>query len=464
MKEIFELQRKHVKEIKNSTVEERIEKLNKISNWIFANRLKINEALYADFKKPYAETDLSEIYPILSEIRHIKSNLKKWVKKKRVKKTLAFFSHTSYVKYEAKGLALIISPWNYPFLLCIGPLLSSISAGNCNILKPSEISENTSKLISDMISELFPKEEVYVFQGDQNVSSQLLELPFDHIFFTGSTKVGQIVAEAAIKNYTPFTLELGGKSPIVIDESAKIKDAAEKIVWAKFLNKGQTCIAPDYILAHKNVREELVEKLIDQIENVYKANSSKIEESTDYARIINDNHHKRLISIIEDDGLKNSKILYGGSYDKDLRFLEPTFILSDCQNCKISEEEIFGPILPIFEFDKIEEALEFINNKFIPLALYIFSRNQKTVELLIKSTQSGSVVINDLAVQFGHLNLPFGGIKHSGIGRAHGFAGFREFSNQRSYLKSSRINFFKYIYPPYSKTKKMLIDFMIKYL
>ncbi|MFZ1291751.1 MAG: aldehyde dehydrogenase family protein [Melioribacteraceae bacterium] len=463
-KELFNLQFENKQKQKSSSAKERIQKLNNIQKWILSNRIRIKTAIHSDFKKSFEETDLTEIYPVLSEIKHAKRNLKKWINPQSVERTLTLLTHKVYIKYEAKGNVLIISPWNYPFLLTIGPLVSAISAGNVVLIKPSEFSENTGKLIEEIITELFPKNEVAVVRGDRNISSELLGFNFDHIFFTGSTEVGKIIAKSAAKNLTSVTLELGGKSPVIVDETADLKSSAEKIVWGKFLNKGQTCIAPDYVLVNKKITDQFLKNLIESIEKFYKNIDGNIQTNGDYARIISDKHHNKLTEMIEDALTNGSKILYGGKNNLEDRFIEPTLILTNCKNCKIYEQEIFGPILPIIEYEKIEEAIDWINKLSSPLAIYIFSKNENAINKITSFTQSGGVGINELVVQFNHYNLPFGGVKNSGIGRSHGFAGFKTFSNERSYIKSGSLNLLKIIFPPYTNFKKRIIDFLVRYL
>ncbi|MBK8945066.1 MAG: aldehyde dehydrogenase family protein [Ignavibacteriae bacterium] len=462
-KEIFQLQFENKLNLKNSSAKERIGKLNKIEKWILANRDKVKTSLHKDFKKSFIETDLTEIYPVLSELKHAKRNLSSWIKPKSVRRTLTLLTHKVFIKYEAKGNVLIISPWNYPFLLTIGPLISAIAAGNVVIIKPSEFSENTGKLIEEMISELFPKNEIAVIRGNRNISSELLELNFDHIFFTGSTEVGKIIAKSAAEKLTSVTLELGGKSPVIIDETADLKSSAEKIVWGKFLNKGQTCIAPDYLLVNKNISSQFSNFLIEAIKKFYKSSENKIEENGDYARIISEKHHNKLTGMIENALANGSEIIYGGKHDLENKFIEPTLILTNCKNCKISDEEIFGPLLPIIEFEKIDEAIEWIKFRNFPLTIYIFCKNKKVIDIITSQTESGGVGINDLVVQFSHNYLPFGGVKNSGMGRSHGFAGFKTFSNERSYIKGGKINLLKIIYPPYTNFKKKIIDLLVRY-
>ena len=453
--------------VNTSSIKDRKRKIFSIKNWVLNNRKKIKEAIWNDFKKPFEETDLTEIYPLITECNHSIKNLGKWTTKIRAKKTLALAATSGYIKYEPKGIALIISPWNYPFQLAIGPLISAIAAGNCVVIKPSEISKYTADLIEEMITELFPKNEIAVIKGGKETSTELLKLPFDHIFFTGSTEVGKIIMKAAAENLTSVTLELGGKSPIIIDETANLKMASEKIVWGKFLNSGQTCIAPDYILVDKKIRTNFVSNLISQIKIFYGKKIETIQENKSYASIINQHHHQRLKNIIDDAIEYNNKILHGNFHNNENNFISPTIILTENDksdnNSKINTKEIFGPVLPIVEYNTLEEAIELVNSKTPPLSVYIFSKNKNNIEKISKFTQSGGVVINELMLQFTHPNLPFGGVRESGIGRSHGFAGFKEFSNERSYLKGGIINPIKLFYPPFSKSKRKLIDYLIRY-
>ncbi|MBK7980538.1 MAG: aldehyde dehydrogenase family protein [Ignavibacteriae bacterium] len=462
-KDIFQLQFENKQTLRNTTAKERIEKLIKLEKWILTNRESIKTAIYKDFKKSFDETELTEIYPVLSELRHAKRNLSKWMKSKRVKRTLTLITQKAYLKYEAKGNVLIISPWNYPFLLSIGPLVSSISAGNTAIIKPSEFTNHTSDLLEKMISELFSKSETAVVQGGKEISSELLELNFDHIFFTGSSEVGKIIAKSAAEKLTTITLELGGKSPVIVDETAHLRSSAEKIIWGKFLNKGQTCIAPDYVLVDKKIADQFSKLLIESIEKLYGTSIKNINSNGDYARIISEKHHNKLTEMLE-NALKNgSKILYGGKHNSNDKFIEPTLILSDCKNCGIAKDEIFGPLLPIIQYDEIDGAIDWINSRSCPLTIYIFSNNKKNIDKITSRTQTGSVGINELVVQFSHNYMPFGGVRNSGFGRSHGYFGFKEFSNERAYLKSGKINFLKIIYPPYTKSKKKIIDLMVRY-
>lgn len=454
--EIFNSQKKHFQnELKTSSINDRLKKLRSIKNWIKNNKKLICEEIYKDFEKGEEEVLLSEIKPIIDEINHNVSQLSVWTKPKRVDTPLAFIGSKSEIHYEPKGVTLIIAPWNYPFNLCIGPLVSAIGAGCSVIIKPSEHTPNTANLISRMMSELFKEEEIAVVQGDVSVSTELLKLPFNHIFFTGSPQVGKIVMKAAAEHLTSVTLELGGRNPTIIDETANLKDAAQKIVWGKFLNSGQTCIAPNYIYVHESQAQKLKDSLIEQIEIQY----SKLD--TTRTKIVNSNHFGRLTDLLDKTISAGGKLLYGGEKDGKINFLSPTLISDITIDSPIFKEEIFGPILPILTYSNLEKVIETINKTEKPLALYIFSKSRKNQNYILNNTSSGTSAINETTVQFAQNHLPFGGVNNSGIGKAHGEFGFYEFSNLKSVLKQ-RVGFtsLKMIYPPYTNFKKKLIRFI----
>ena len=443
--------------LRNSTAGERKKKLRKLEKWILQNRSEIQNAVYQDLQKPSQETDITEIFVVLSEIRLACKKLKSWSSNRPVQSSLPFFGTIAYVHHEPKGACLIISPWNYPFQLAIAPLVSAIAAGNAVIIKPSEFSENTSRLIHKMCKEVFDKEEVAVVLGDKDESKELLQFPFDHIFFTGSPQVGKLVMEAAAKNLTSVTLELGGKSPTIVDQTANIKDAAKKIAWGKWQNAGQICIAPDYLFAHEEVYEELIDELSLQSDRIY-------GKKENYGGIISRSHHQRINDLMVDAIEKGANIGFGGKSDKkNLRFT-PTLLTGISQNSRVLDEEIFGPILPILKFRKLDEVIDFINKKPKPLALYIFSKNKKNIDLIQRKTSSGMLTINDTVLQFGHPHLPIGGVNNSGIGKSHGHAGFLAFTNEKAVLKQpSSVTITKTIYPPYSRIKKFIIEMLVKY-
>lgn len=458
IRDVFETIKSRSIDLRSETLAIRKNKLKRLEKWILKNRARIQMAVGADLQKPKEETDISEIFVVLSEIRQARIHLKSWNKSKKVPPSLAYLGTKAKVKYEPKGACLVISPWNFPFLLAVSPLVSAMAAGNTVILKPSEYSPHTSGLLMEMCNEVFDGNEVRVILGGVPEAQELLSLPFDHIFFTGSTKVGKIVMAAAARNLSSVTLELGGKSPTIIDKSANIKDAAQKIAWSKWQNAGQVCVAPDYLLVQESVKEILVEELMIQSERIY-------GNKYNYTGIISRDHHNRINDLMADAIEKGAEIEFGGKSDrKNLRF-SPTLLSGVSLDMSLMKEEIFGPILPLLTFNEEDEPIKFINAYEKPLALYIFSKNESFIKKVVQQTSSGTLAINDAVIQFAHPRLPFGGVNHSGIGKAHGFSGFKAFSNEKSILQQ-RIGHTvsKTIYPPYTKLKKFIINFMLKYL
>jgi aldehyde dehydrogenase (NAD+) len=449
--------------ITQSSIKDRIAKLKKLEKWIVENRKKIQDALYADLKKPNIEADLTETAVSLLEIRHIRRNLKKWAKPKRVEKTPIYLTAKSWIQYEPRGVVLLISPWNYSINLVFAPFAAAIAAGNCVIIKPSEFSPNSSKLIEKAISELFPENEVAVFNGDKDIAIELLKKPFDHIFFTGSTETGKKVMAAASKNLSSVTLELGGKSPVIIDKSANLKDAAQKILWGKILNSGQSCHAPDYILVHKSVKVELIEQLKFYTKKYLGLDVPSWHKSNEYARIIDERHYNRLISLLNNAVKDGAKIELGGEFIKSEKYISPTILSNVSVESEIMREEIFGPLLPVISFSKTEEAINIVNQITKPLALYIFSKNKQFTDYIMNGTSAGTTCINDVYIQYSQTNLPFGGVNHSGIGKAHGYYAFKEFSNKRAVLQHHRFAPLKLVFPPYNKLTKKVTDLIIKY-
>ncbi|MEP0985953.1 aldehyde dehydrogenase family protein [Ekhidna sp.] len=455
--DLFEQVKTHALTLRQWTVSDRKKQLKRLESWILNHRGEIHEAVYKDLQKPAQETDITEVFVVLSEIRKASKNLKSWMMSRPAASSITYIGTKAYTHYEPKGACLIIAPWNYPFQLAVGPLVSAIAAGNTAIIKPSEFSENTSELILKMCAEIFRPEEVSVVLGAVDESKELLTLPFDHIFFTGSPQVGKIVMEAAAKHLTSVTLELGGKSPTIVDQSANIKDAAKKIAWGKWLNAGQVCIAPDYLFVHEDVREKLIEELVIQSEKLYGNKET-------YGAIISRHHHNRINDLMADAIDKGADIEFGGKSDRDNLRFTPTLLSNVSKESRIMEEEIFGPILPLLTYQNIDEVINFINQKPKPLSLYVFSAKNSIIQKVKKETSAGMMTINDVVLQFAHPNLPIGGVNNSGIGKAHGHAGFISFSNEKAIVKQ-RVGFTmaKTVYPPYSNIKKFMIDFMVKY-
>jgi len=462
IKQVFKKQQHH----SNNPIldiSSRLQKLRMLENWILGHRSLITDAVYADFRKPVAETESQEIFVVLSEIRHAIRHLKKWMKPRKIRRTLPLIATLGRIEYVPKGIVLIISTWNYPFQLTIGPLISAIAAGNRIQLKPSEYSGHTSRLIKQMIEELFPAEEIAVVCGHKDAALELLKYPFDHIFFTGSSEVGKNIMSAAAKNLTSVTLELGGKSPAIIDTSANLEDAAEKITWGKFMNAGQSCVAPDYLLVPENKQGKITELVKKNILKYYGEEKKHQNGSPDMAAIIDDRHYLRLIAFLE-DAIQDGAIIEAGGMSKDSDgFIAPTILTQVSPQSKIMQEEIFGPILPIIPYKSIPEAIEYVNKNGKPLAVYIFSRDKKVIKNVFSKTASGGGGINELVIQFIHPNLPFGGVRESGFGNAHGFFGFRAFSHEKSYIKGYSWSPLKLLYPPFTNWKRKIIDILIRY-
>ena len=447
--------------LNNSSARTRIKKLKKLKKIILKNRVKIKEALKKDFKKNPSEVDLTEIFPVVSEINFTINNLRKWMKDEYVRTPLTLLGSKSFIRYEAKGVVLIITPWNFPINLSFISLINAVSAGNSVLIKPSEITSETSYVIKDIIEESFDEKEVSVVLGGVDLAKEILKLKFNHILFIGSPTIGSEVMKSASVHLSSVTLELGGKSPTVIDKNCDLNKAAKRVVWAKLINNGQVCIAPDYVLIHEDIKNKFIKLVINNIKKFYGDN---VNNSESYCRIVNKNHFKRLKNLIDDSLKKNSKILYGGKTDSKENYIEPTLIENIDKDSKIFNEEIFGPILPIFTFKKIDEAIRFINKKNKPLALYIFSSDNKNISKVLGETSSGGVCINHNTLHYSNYNLPFGGIGNSGFGRCHGEFGFKELSNKKSIFKQ----FLPFsptdiLMPPYNSFKQKIINLILKY-
>ena len=419
----------------------RKETLKKLLHTIQQNEDLIVKALYDDFKKPEFEAVLTETHYVISELKDTIKNIHKWSKRKRVFPSLLNFPSTDYIYKEPYGKVLVIAPWNYPYQLALCPLISAVAAGNKVVLKPSELTPNTSAIIAKIISKSFHVNHVEVIQGGSDVSEKLLAQRWDYIFFTGSVPVGKIVAKAAAEHLTPVTLELGGKNPCIIDETANLKLAAKRIVWGKFINAGQTCIAPDYILIQKNMKVPFVNFLIEEITNAY---GKKIINSPDFTRIINTKNWLRLVNMIETE-----KVIFGGESDANKLFISPTLIDEPGMDSAVMKEEIFGPILPILTYETEANIHTVISQFEKPLALYVFSDSDSFSKKLIKNYSFGGGCINDTVVHFSNKRLPFGGVGHSGIGAYHGQLSFDLFSHRKGVVKKANWLDLPMRYAPY---------------
>jgi aldehyde dehydrogenase (NAD+) len=422
-----------------TTCRQRIERLERLHAAILRHTDSLREALWKDFRKGVAETDISEISVVTSEIRHTRRHLYTWMWPRPVGTPLALLGSRSEVRREPKGVSLIIAPWNYPVQLALVPLVSAIAAGNCAILKPSEFTPHSAAVLRSIVESCFPAEEVAVVEGGVETAQALLQHPFDHIFFTGSPAVGRIIMAAAAKHLSSVTLELGGKSPVVIDETADLDTAAAKVAWIKAMNGGQICIAPDYVLVHEKVHDAFVQKVGEKWEQFYGKTPESRLTTPDFCRIINDRNFDRLGGLVEDAVQKGASVRFGGRQERSERYLEMTVLTEVDDDMAIMQEEIFGPILPIQKVSSLAAAVGRIRSRPKPLAMYIFSHRRENIEYLLNETSSGNVSVNDCAAHYYNTNLPFGGTGNSGIGKAHGEFGFLEFTNQRGILHQNRI-------------------------
>lgn len=455
--ELFTRQQSAARRIKTLPLAHRRKKLKAIRQWIFDHRESLHKAMHADLQKPAMETDLTEIYPVLTETRSAVRQLGQWASPERIGTSMSYLGTVAEVHYEPKGTALIISPWNYPLLLSVGPLISAIAAGNTVILKPSEFTPAVNAWLSGMCKALFVHEEVAVIEGEADVATALLKLPFDHIFFTGSPQIGKIVMKAAAENLSSVTLELGGKSPTILDDTADVADAARKIAWAKWTNAGQTCVAPDYLMVHESKLEALVWHLRQAIDHFY-------TKEDDYAAMISDRHFSRIEELYADALVKGASLLYSRDPLREKRRIPPVILGNVTDAMRVMQEEIFGPVLPISTYREFQQVLDYIHSRPKPLALYLYSNSRKNMRRVLRETSSGSVVINDSVLQFGHPHLPMGGVNASGIGKAHGKAGFLAFSHDKAVLRQRvGLTVLRLVYPPYNRWKKRLVELMLRF-
>lgn len=438
-----------------SDLKYRKETLIKLLNQIIIHENDIVKALYDDFKKPAFEAVLTETNYVISELKDTIKNLNKWAKPKKVLPSILNFPSKDFIYKEPYGKVLIIAPWNYPFQLALCPLISAVAAGNQVVLKPSELTPKTAAIIAQIIEETFHINHVEVIQGDAEISQKLLSQRWDYIFFTGSVTVGKIVAKAAAEHLTPVTLELGGKNPCIIDETANLKLAAKRIVWGKFINAGQTCIAPDYILIQKDMKAKFIDYLKEEIKLAYGQNP---EESPDFARIINLKNWERLVRQIEPE-----KVLFGGKTDAEELYIAPTLIDEPKLDSLIMKDEIFGPLLPIISYEIETDIKNTISKYEKPLSLYVFSENKSFADKMILNYSFGGGCINDTVIHFSNKRLPFGGVGHSGIGAYHGRLSFDIFSHQKGIVKKANWLDLPMRYAPY-KNKLKLIRRILKWL
>ncbi len=420
----------------------RFSQLDALEHFLMEREQDILDALHADLRKPAMEAFSSEIGFAISELRLARKNLARWMKPERVRTPWLVMPGRSYIYREPLGVTLIIAAWNYPFHLIVLPLIGAIAAGNCAALKPSELAPHVSALLAKWIPKYFDTKAIRVVEGGPPETTALLRQNWDHIFYTGNGRVGRIVMEAAAKHLTPVTLELGGKSPCIVDESADLDTTAKRIVYGKFFNAGQTCVAPDYVLVHDRVHDALVNRMVATIREFY---GDDPKQSTDFSRIINERHHARLSRFLDD-----ADIVTGGETDPSERYIAPTILKNVNEDDALMQEEIFGPILPLISFSSVDSAIGFVNRHAKPVALYLFSREREVQERVLARTSAGGTAINHVWLHFGVPGLPFGGVGESGMGAYHGRHSFETFSHRRSVLKKPTLPDPPLIFPPYT--------------
>jgi len=458
---IFAAQAKTAIALRQTSADERIAKLKRLRSVIMDHQQAIIDAAQKDFGRNPAEVEFTELMPVIMEISDHCKHLKKWLKPRRAKMSAMMFGSRSYTQYEARGRCLIIAPWNYPVTLCLGPLVPAIACGNTVMIKTSEMAPHFSKVLVSIVTSCFDENEVAIVEGDVSVASALLDLPFDHMFFTGAPNIGKIVMAAAAKHLSSVTLELGGKSPIIIDETADLELAARTIAWGKYINNGQTCIAPDHIYVHTSVMQDFTHAIINAMNEWY--GEGMAAKTSLLARIINRRHTERVNGLLQDAKEQGAKVVYGGAVDINTNFISPTLLSDIPDSARIMQEEIFGPLLPLISYSSLDEVIGKINAQPKPLALYIWSKNKANANKIISETTAGGTCVNHIAAHFLDQNLPFGGVNNSGIGSYHGEWGIRAFAHERAIVRTHYMTA-KMFFPPYTPRIRKILGLILKYI
>ncbi|HBP45756.1 MAG TPA: aldehyde dehydrogenase family protein [Flavobacteriales bacterium] len=443
------------------SAKERIARLDALYREVWKRRNDLKTAMWNDFRKPAEEVDLTEIFVIKSEIKTVKRNLHRWMRPKRMPGGLAQIGSASWVRPEAKGVVLIISPWNYPMQLVFRPLIAALAAGCTAMIKPSELTGHTAQVVAEIVSAAFESDEVAVVQGGVDTATHMLNLPFNHIYFTGSPAVGKIVMKAASQHPCSVTLELGGKSPVILDDMRSFRDAAKKVAWAKLSNAGQICVAPDYVFVPANREAEFISAVKRAMLDMYPGETSA---NKDYQRIVAPHHAKRISKLVDDAIARGAKCVLGGDIKTDSCFVPPIVLTGIDKNAKILEEEIFGPVLPIIPYTSLDEVIRFVNDRPTPLALYVFSKRKRFVDSILSNIQSGGASINNCVIHVSSNYLPFGGLGNSGIGSGHGEYGYLEFTHLRGVYEQRFDGAGALLMPPYSSWKTNVIDRLLRWL
>jgi len=462
IRSLFDAQAATSLALRSSTTSQRRDKLRRLSRAVLTRRERWYAAFHADLGKPRVEVELTELLPVLDEASHAIGHLKRWMRLHRVGPTLTTLGASARVQYQPRGRCLIIGPWNYPLNTVLGPLVSAVAAGNTAIIKPSEFTPHVNAMIAEVIAEIFDPFEVALVHGAVKTSEHLLALPFDHIFFTGSPAVGKIVMAAAARHLTSVTLELGGKSPAIVDASADVDAAVRMLAWGKLTNAGQTCVAPDHIYVHRSVEARFVECWRRVMAERYGKDALAVERSPHLARMVTARHAERVAGLIDDAVARGATRLDGGKHDAGARYVAPTLLGRIPDDARIESEEIFGPVMPLRAFDSLEEVVTRINAAPKPLALYVFARDRSRIAQVLTQTSSGSIGVNLCVQQYAHAKLPFGGVNHSGLGNAHGWHGFRAFSHERACLSNGPFNGLRLFFPPYTPHKLRLAQMLVR--
>jgi aldehyde dehydrogenase (NAD+) len=446
----------------STTLAQRRAALARLKKSVLAHRDAFHLALRSDLGRPEAETDLSELYAVTSLVDYVSGHLARWMRTERVPSPLTLWPARSEIRYESKGAVLVMAPWNFPVNLSLSPVVYAIAAGNAVVLKPSEVAPASAQVLSDVVRDAFPEGWVRMALGDADIAKSLLEHPWNHIFFTGGPAIGKHVMAAASKHLTSVTLELGGKSPVFLDENFDMVRAGKLLAWAKTMNAGQICIAPDYVLVPREKMGDLIHAFAHALKAMY---GEQLAANPDYTRIINARHFERLMAWHTDAQNACAQMWQPEAPQADRLFFPPTLYVDPDPSCRISCEEIFGPLLPLIPYDRLEDALAYVNAKERPLVTYVLSENRKFQERTLSETRAGATVINDFIIHYMHHDLPFGGVNHSGIGKSHGIWGFREFTNARPVVRRRwGLNPTLYLAPPYTGWKKKAAAFLLRWM
>jgi aldehyde dehydrogenase (NAD+) len=458
---IFALQQAHRWDVGRSTAAERAAKLARLRDAIVSHREAVYEAMWADFHKHAVEVELTEIAPTLIDLDHARRNIATWMEPSRVAGHWLLAGTRSEVRSEPRGVVLVMAPWNYPFGLLMTPLIAAVAAGNCAILRPSEKVPRTAAVLQRTVRQSFEEREVACLtEPGITVAQALLGMPFDHMFFTGSTAMGRRVMTAAAEHLATVTLELGGKSPLIVDETADVTRAAERAAWGKFVNAGQTCIAPDYAVVHERVVDRFLAAAADAVARFYGPTEEARQASPYLARIIDDRAFERLAALLKESLASGARAAIGGRVEAAERYIAPTILTNVTWDAPSMRQEIFGPILPVLTYSSSDEVIARINARGKPLALYVFSRNDAFVDRVLEKTSSGATSVNQVLLHFANPNLPFGGVGESGQGSYHGHSGFRAFSHERAVMRQGRPAMIRMLYPPYGRFVRRVVKLL----